>query len=110
MRPIDADFLESSLEQAADMLLQDGYKAAAELVKILAGDIKYCPTLDVEPVRYGHWVEMEVNESRALLECSVCKNWWMHYGNPPAPATRCPSCAAIMKEGAADATHNRLHD
>ena len=46
MRLIDADVLESAIEQLADELMHDGRKTDAQLLEALAAIVKYCPTLD----------------------------------------------------------------
>ena len=56
MRPIDADAVEAACKSLADKLRNEGQKTDAELFEALASIVKYCPTLDVEPIRHGHWV------------------------------------------------------
>lgn len=60
-------------------------------ISLIAEDIKYLPSADVQPVRHGWWIE----EPNCMYRCSSCGE---HY-----PSIRgymdycyCPSCGARM--------------
>ena len=85
MRLIDADKL-------MQMIPTEEYNARMA--------ITYAPTVDAEPVRHGHWVDMGDFE-----QCSVChgtqlKEIQTYYGKATWIKTPyCPNCGAKMDEG-----------
>lgn len=58
------------------------------------GLIRYAPAVDAEPVRHGHWVEIEESETGHLMECSICNNWIFHNFN--YVSKYCPDCGSKM--------------
>lgn len=90
MRPIDGDVLEEAFEQLADKLRHDGRKTDAQLLEALAAIVKFCPTLDVEPIRRGRWIHHEDELLGADEECSVC------HIHTLGVFPRCPVCGAYM--------------
>ena len=58
--------------------------------------IQFFPKVDAEPVRHGHWVEIE--DSRVRGYCSVC-GWESHlYEDDVVGMSYCPNCGAKMEE------------
>ena len=89
MRMINADDLEQALREAG-------------LAEIIKDDCSKCtsawgvPIVDAEPVRHGHWVEIE--DSRVRGYCSVC-GWESHlYEDDVVGMSYCPNCGAKMEE------------
>lgn len=86
-RIIDAD--------EAYKVLTDYYHIRTEIQhKALKEAMERVPTVDAEPVRYGHWSERQSGELYNLpfsvVCCSVC-------GNPQSTETQyCPCCGANM--------------
>lgn len=83
MRPIDADRL-------MDALYDNEFQTLCPLDEV-SGVIDAAPTLDVQPVRRGEWVDNGIPESM-LSACSVC-------GFPCGAYTFnfCPNCGADMR-------------
>lgn len=53
------------------------------------GVIANAPTIDAQPVVYGHWISQ--NTGRTLFACSNC-----HKGNYGGHERYCPNCGAKM--------------
>lgn len=96
MRPIDGDMLDGACNQLADELRQKGQKTDALLLEALAAVVNFCPTLDVEPIKHGHWVQ-EYDDG---WRCSVCSSLWTFLVDRPEEngADYCPVCGAKMDE------------
>lgn len=109
MRPIDGDALEAACEQLADKLRHDGQKTDAQLLEALAAVVKFCPTLDVEPIRHGHWTMVDVEGyfipdiyKKTVLQfpkCSVCGTQTGRWAL--GRFRRCHECGAFMDEAPA---------
>lgn len=63
-------------------------------------ELENAPTVDVEPVKHGHWVEVQrIHETdhTAICECSLCGDTvWVYDGQ--RAWNYCPSCGAKMDE------------
>ena len=71
VRPIDANALENHSHPCVRETF--GYSAKAEDWMVSVDDIRNEPTLDYEPVRYGHWVPKINNRKyRRGYYCSEC--------------------------------------
>ena len=57
--------------------------------------IEDMPTVDVAPVRHGHWVEKEKYSFGIMYDCSLCENRILDTGHP---WHYCPNCGAKMDE------------
>ena len=61
--------------------------------------IDKCPTIEVETVKHGRWIEVKQPDRyglRVMQECSCCgsrENWRANY---------CPNCGAKMDGGTAN--------
>ena len=58
-------------------------------------DTKDIPTVEVEPVRHGRWIERKSlhAEGDISAKCSACKKDVQYLGNP---LNYCPNCGARM--------------
>ena len=87
MRPIDADVLKEAFEK-------DGH-----LSGYIEEFIDDTPTLDVEPVRRGEWIET-VGNGKEAIECTACGAYWC-YRVPSdiylSDTNYCPNCGAKME-------------
>ena len=106
VRPIDANALEERSHPCVRGTY--GYSAKAEDWMVSVGDIRNEPTLDYEPVRYGHWIiRHDGPYGRTRVYCSFCKN---HSGiggilkNQLKPY--CPNCGAKMIKEDEDTNEN----
>lgn len=65
---------------------------------VIPKDLIYeAPTVEVEPVRYGHWT-LETDEGKAICyHCSVCDSD-SHYTGVKVASKYCPNCGAKMNE------------
>lgn len=104
MRLIDADKLVKKSYWAYPSI--DHYCLSKRVVDV--GDIDVAPTVDAEPVRHGHWIDVADKVYAKFGEhtyvCSVCKkraesfvggseNWWCAH-----KPIFCPNCGAKMDE------------
>ena len=63
--------------------------------------IDYAPSADVEPVRYGHWIEHDEDIWSNEAECSECHKRIRHSGLPDRFLREfkyCHNCGAKMDE------------
>lgn len=85
MRPIDADealrMRDEDLNWVYDL---------TDLEEFLAG----VPTLDVEPVKHGHWI-FGATKGHSWMKCSECLK---SQNGQTACFTYCPDCGAKMDE------------
>ena len=88
MRVIDADEFEC-------ILLQDCSDEFAEGAKYILEKIDKAPTLDYEPMKYGHWISNDV-----LIKTIFARNWHCsECGFEPMEKTkRCPNCGCKMRK------------
>lgn len=95
MRLIDADEFISELE---DLYKQAGWDRR-EIHFSLADTIcnlDMMPTVEVEPVRHGHWIVDFENEDGRSLRCSNCLMvFWVGHGRD---GNYCPNCGSKMDE------------
>ena len=82
-----AEILDARADVAVLTNAQYVYRHAANMIRKL-------PAVDAEPVRRGHWTEVEKSETGHLMECSVCKEWIFHNFN--YSSNYCPNCGAKM--------------
>lgn len=94
MRPIDADALSKEIEEAYKKAEDEGWKPG-DVARILCAIIA-APTLDLEPVRTGHWHdetwydETKERLRRAGYKCSKC------WRGTAIKSNYCPNCGARM--------------
>lgn len=88
MRPIDADELKKSIEEDEEL---KNNSLAYLLMNLMTCYIDDTPTLDIEPVRHGHWI---ICSDGYYPYCSKCKQ------EPDGKnmTNYCPNCGAIMDE------------
>lgn len=95
MRPINADSVKKSIEELKQSPWYNeknlGYfsvrKEAVEVVELLCIDEE--PTLDVEPVKHGHWEFIGgYGYQYRCSECATCAE---------RKTTYCPHCGAKME-------------
>lgn len=86
MRPIDADVLESSIQEQTGKCM---IKIFDPSVNLILQDIRNAPTVDAEPVKHGMW--------KAGVTCSKCGfiRQETRSGNPVV-GRYCPNCGAKM--------------
>ena len=70
VRPIDANALENHSHPCVRGTY--GYSAKVEDWMVSVDDIRNEPTLDYEPVRYGHWERSK--DFYGFVRCSNCKS------------------------------------
>lgn len=103
----------------ADALLDGGIRVShgfenTNIIYIPMGEvrraIKKAPTLDVAPVRHGHWAEKKLGLVCREVVCSECEqppiktgscSYWMGDYAP----SYCPNCGAKMDAGQEDDSH-----
>lgn len=88
MRPIDADNI---LEHEWTVLTQ-----SVGLVSVIDSSIiKNAPTLDVELLRHGHWIERKSihADGGVVAKCFICKKDIQYLGQQ---LKFCPNCGAKM--------------
>ena len=96
MRPIDADELSKDIEEAYKKAEEEGWKPG-DVARILCA-IVAAPTLDIEPVRHGRWLDPDyiyIGVKRCV--CSLCKDdeyWIKRYLT--TEENYCPNCGARM--------------
>lgn len=74
-------------EQGKD---SNGMKCRACWVDDMLGEVMNAPAADVEPVRYGRWIDNGIPES-VLSGCSICG-----YSCGAYTFNYCPNCGAKM--------------
>lgn len=95
MRLVDADEAKKYLYEHLD----DLHIIAAQ------NAIDEMPTIDAQPVKHGHWVELPkaLNPNETPCQCSNCKHVIsFYYGYPKSKF--CDECGAKMDGGDADET------
>lgn len=93
IRPIDANSLARWLEANRANLNSidcDGKEAYYECITM----VEAMRTLDVEPVRHGHWIESSPINIWRCYDCSECK-----FGVSGGKPNYCPNCGAKMDGG-----------
>lgn len=118
MRAIDADSVirqmmrgyELMMEQMADRSAE--VRGAMEDARLLFTYAVYDePTLDVAPVRHGHWAEKKLGLVCREVFCSECEqppiktgscSYWIGDYAP----RYCPNCGAKMDAGQEDDSHD----
>ena len=99
MRLIDADLVVEKamkiINESLDSDFLEDRLVADEVALFLAEFIANAPTVDVEPVRHGKWIEHKwAEECEGLLisnyECSKCSEWVRD------ETDYCPNCGAKM--------------
>lgn len=72
------------------ILLEDyKHEENSGFIEMCIDVIESRPTVDTEPVVYGHWIPQ--NTGRTLFACSNC-----HKGNYGGHERHCPNCGAYM--------------
>lgn len=97
VRLIDANALKSKMTVSA----LGGHKRI-----FVCGVIDDAPTVDAQPVKHGHWVELPkaLNPNELPCQCSNCKHVVsFYYGYPKSKF--CDECSAKM-DGDADGNEN----
>ena len=95
MRPIDADAIEKTLQDAADYAMNEKkapMQAAA--LDVARGLIMAAPTIKAEPVAHGRWEDGEA--THGYKRCSYCKNCYIAESVPLRKWNYCPQCGAKM--------------
>lgn len=109
MRPIDADVLLKKF--SAECEYSDDCKKTEPCITCI---INGCPTLDVEPIKHGQWIEKKLscmkwipNESDGITakettiedmtekKCSICQRWVIKFTHH-IEMNYCPNCGARM--------------
>lgn len=86
MRPIDADALKKSIEE--DEKLKDNTLVYL-LMNLMTCYIDDAPTIDVEPVKNGHWIDGTCGAYKICSVCDQISDFDFDY---------CPYCGAMMDE------------
>lgn len=90
MRPIDAD----DLDNVVLRLNKEGRTITRNEYKILDSIIFEFPTIEVEPIRRGRWIE-----ESGMFMCSVCYDAWGTEDEEMIKGFNyCPNCGAKMEE------------
>lgn len=89
MRPIDADALKAVFEEKSSVAV-----CGAELCIAIISRIDEAPTLDVQPVRNGKWIEL--NDDVHSCECSACGHKYSLYEDDIYGYPYCAKCGARM--------------
>lgn len=96
MRLIDADQLEDVVTKANEQ----GFDITRYEFKRIKLVLFEFPTVDVEPVRHGHWIKNERYsdeiERHTVYECSECGELYYWYDTPEYKY--CRHCGAKMDE------------
>lgn len=90
MRIIDADAAVEFLTGLGNREYRSEKGTIRDAIKVLRHE-EYTPTIDAEPVRHGHWKNIEYVGGRYVGECSVC-DFERKIGN------YCSHCGAKMDE------------
>ena len=93
-RYIDAELLEVDLWDNPNAWKDDEKGYTVE-------QIKNIPTADVEEIKYGHWVTVELKNGATEIYCSNC-HWGCLYDEEGkyVKTPCCPHCGAEMDEEA----------
>lgn len=108
MRPIDADVLESSIQEQTGKCM---IKIFDPSVNLILQDIRNAPTIDAEPVKHAQWEDVKFSEgvykenddsndiglSITSAKCSLCHRYsdMLQQYSPKMPAY-CSHCGAKM--------------
>ena len=68
-----------------------------EMYAKLLSEINDAPTVDAEPVRQGHWIEIH-DLLFDYIRCSECGEDWCTEDNDTETFNYCPNCGAEMDE------------
>ena len=99
MRLIDADVLEKMWCEDCDNKHLCADSPACETVQQLYA----MPTVDAEPVRHGHWIDVADFERCSVCNATTLKEFQTYYGKATWIKTPyCPYCGAKMDEKTAD--------
>ena len=91
MRLIDADAL--LMDNSWDFYDENGNRNDACIA------VENAPTVDAEPVKYGHWCFEEFPDGYYHWECSECKKWFKEDSMSLAEEWKyCPNCGAKMDD------------
>lgn len=102
MRPIDADLLKTNIAQIAKFCARsDKQKALIGrilfMIDNMPTDDKDEPTIDMEPIKHGHWIKHRIDDPKSILygavkdtTCSVCGK------STPYNTEYCMHCGARM--------------
>ena len=94
-RLIDADELISELEDLYKQAGWDNRDVHFSLADTIC-NLDMIPTVEVEPVRHGHWImEFENDDGRDLM-CSECR--MKFYVGKGRDGNYCPNCGTKMDE------------
>lgn len=95
MRPIDSDVLLEKLSTECEYA-DDCKKTEPCITCIING----CPTLDVEPIKHGHWICEDLQGGFGKITCSRCREEinvsQERYENLKEYEKFCASCGAKM--------------
>lgn len=99
VRPIDANALIKDIAKIRDMAsAARGGLIRANLNRLVLKAVTEAPTIDVEPVRHGHWIETSPINIWQCYDCSECK-----FGVSGGKPNYCPNCGTKMDGGESDA-------
>ena len=91
VRPIDANALLKRLQkQQRYGSVTDSRGRAKAILELI-----HAPTLEVEPVRHGRWIE-STSRGSCSIYCSYCGS----HKETICPSEYCPTCGARMGGGA----------
>ena len=94
MRLIDGDALrDKSFMTGEHPTVNNPYRDLDEVVSV--DDIDNAPTIDVAPVKHGHWIQVDKNKR----ECSNCGIIVLIAVYPHGDKNYCPNCGARMDGG-----------
>lgn len=102
MRPINADSVKRSIEELKQSPWYNeknlGYfsirKEAVEVVERLCIDEE--PTLDIEPVKHGHWIDIDSESYTWKVRCSECGHERSMMSTQGKYPKYCEECGARM--------------
>jgi ribosomal protein S27AE len=94
VRLIDGDALrDKSFMTGEHPTVNNPYRDLDEVVSV--DDIDNAPTIDVAPVKHGHWIQVDKNK----CECSNCGIIVLIAVYPHGDKNYCPNCGARMDGG-----------
>ncbi len=99
MRLIDAENAEKKFTQIATNV-NPHYKECILAMALYLRNEDDLPTVDAEPVRYGHWFKTYDDEGEAWMCSECCEEWGFDEGHPKDVygCNYCPNCGAKMDE------------